>query len=106
MNLEQNNLDTQLSLMNDIIKNDQNIIYHVSEKGKELMSILKKAKFDNNEPIQTRTMSFTNEQFQKLMDIVYVLENESKYDQLGILAKTAVPDNESKKKILAMLRRS
>ena len=106
MNLEQNNLDTQTSLMKDIIQNDKNIIYHILENSKELMRILRQRKVDNNEPIETRTVSFTNEQFEKMIVIADMLENESKYEQLGILAKTAVPDNDIKKKILALLQKT
>ncbi len=106
MNLEQNNLDTQISLMKDIIQNDKNIIYHILENSKELMKILRQRKVDNNEPVETRTVSFTNEQFEKMFGIVDILESESKYEHLGILAKTAVPDNDVKKKILSLLQKT
>lgn len=105
MNLEQNNLDAQISLMKDIIQNDRNIIYHILENSKELMKILRQRKVDINEPDETRIVSFTNEQFEKMFNIVYILEDESKYEQLGILAKSAVPDNEVKKKILSLLQK-
>lgn len=103
--LEQNNLDAQISLMKDIIENYHNIIYHVEEKGKELMNLLRERTVDDNEPIATRTVSFSNEKFEKLMDIAHILQDKSKYEQLGILAKKAVPDNVIKKKILLLLQK-
>jgi hypothetical protein len=105
MNLEQNNLDAKISLMKDIIGNDKNIIYHILERSKELMKILNQRKFDADKPIKTRTIQFTNEQFEKILDIVSILENESNYEKLGILAKTSVPDNVVKKKILSILQK-
>jgi len=40
-----------------------------------------------------------------MFDIACMLENEHKFSQLGILASTAVPDNEVKMKILRTLQK-
>ena len=105
MNLEQNNLDAQISLMKDIIRNDKDIIYHIEEKSKDLMKILNQRSVDNSQPIENRKISFTNEQFEKILDIVYILEDKSRYEKLGILAKNAIPDNSIKEKILSLLQK-
>lgn len=106
MDLKNNNLEAQISLMKDIIKNDNSIMYHVLYNAKELMAILNQRKVDNNEPVATRTVSFTNEQFEKMSDIVSVLCNENKHHLLGTLAETAVPENKIKKEILLILQKS
>lgn len=105
MNLEQNNLNAQIALMKDIIQNDHNIMYHILSNAKELMGILQQKKVDNNEPIKTRMVSFTNEQFEKMTDIVSVLGDESRHELLGIMAEKAVPDNKIKKEILSILQK-
>ena len=98
--LEQNNINTQLELMGDIIINYGHIIYHINARGKELRELLATKKI--NEPEKTVTLS--KETFDKMLDIAYMLQDERKFTQLGSLAESAVPDNELKKKILNKLR--
>ena len=100
MNLEQNNLNTQIFLMKDILKNYKSITYGITEKGKELLNILRANRSNGNEVL------FTKEQFDKMVDIASILEHERKFNRLGILAESAVPDNENKIKILDMLQKA
>lgn len=101
MDLEKNNLDAQISLMKDILSNYRNITYHVTEKGKELLGILKKRTYSED----SKTVTFSKEDFDKMFDIASILSEEGKHEQLGILAKKAVPDNETKIKILNILQK-
>lgn len=102
MDLKQNNLDAQISLMNDILSNYTSIIYHINQKGKELLTTLRERVYSQDE----KSVSFTKEQFEKMFDIASILENERKFEQLGVLAATAAPDNEIKKGILKILQKS
>lgn len=99
---ELKNLRAQVKLMSDIITNDDRITHHLEENGKKLMGLLKLSKINEKEEIKTVTL--TKENFDKILDIVYVLQEKRKWDQLGILASTAVPDNEIKKEILNLLK--
>jgi len=101
--LEQNNLDTQIMLMNDIIQNYRGIIYHITENGKELMKIVRSGKTIQTENVDE--VIFTKEQNKTLFDIAYNLSEESRFETLGILATKAVPDNLIKTKILIELQK-
>jgi len=98
--LAENNINTQNSLMKDIVSNYSNIIYSITERGKEMMSLLKTRTLNEEE----KTVTISMEDFEKLMNIAYILESKRKHDQLGILAESAVPDNELKIEILNKLK--
>lgn len=98
--LEQNNLQAQNKLMNDIIRNYGHITYSVRERGKELMTLLLTRKLSDGE----KKVTLTKQDYDKILDIVKMLQDESRFDQLGILSKSAVPDNKTKLEILAILQ--
>lgn len=101
MNLAKNNLDTQVSLMKDIIYNDHNIIYHIKEKGVSIVNTLQSATYNKED----ETYTLSKEKLNLILDIGYILSDDRKFEKLGILAQQSVPDNEIKKKILAMLQK-
>lgn len=100
--LAENNLTAQLSLMNDIISNNKSINFHIVESGKKVMEILRERKLVDKEKLVT----FTKEQYDEMFNLVFALTSENNFYKLGILAEKAVPDNELKFKILAMLKKS
>ena len=99
--LERNNLDAQIKLMKDIIDNDHNIFYHVTTRGKELIGHLSNGTYNDAD----KTYTFSQEEFNKMANIAYILKEESDFHKLGILAETAVPMNKVKKELLAMLQK-
>ena len=99
--LERNNLDVQIKLMKDIIDNDHNIFYHVTTRGKELIEILTNVKYNDDD----KTCTYSQEDFNKMANIAYILKEESEFHKLGILAETAVPMNKMNKEILALLQK-
>jgi len=99
--LANNNLATQLELYEDISQNYSNIIHHVQEKGYEIHNIIKKSK-----KLESGEVVLSKENYDRLFDISYILSSRDRYENLGILAKTAVPDNEIKFKILSTIKRS
>jgi hypothetical protein len=99
-NLEKNNINTQVILMKDIITNYKHITYSVTEVGKKLREHLATKKINDEE----KTVTISKEVFDKMLDIAYILQDEKKFEQLGILAQSAVPDNEIKIKILNQLQ--
>lgn len=103
--LEQNNLKTQATLMKDIISNYGSITYSIVEKAKEARKLLHTKMIDSsNVPLADAMVTLSYQDYEKLADILIDLSEESKWEKLGILAKTAVPDNELKRKILNQLR--
>jgi hypothetical protein len=102
MDLEKNNIETQVSLMKDIIYNDHNIFYHIQEKGGVIKSTLQGSVYNKEED----TYSIKKDDFNIILGIAVMLSSDRNFDQLGILAKSSVPDNEVKKKILAMLQKN
>lgn len=102
MDLEKNNINAQVSLMDDIINNDDHIIYHLGEKAKEVFDIITSGKHSND----NASVTLTKESFDKTVDILRIMFNKDQYEKLGSLAKSAVPDNKIKKEILKMLQKS
>ncbi len=100
--LERNNLDAQVQLMKDIIKNDYHIFYGVINRGKELIEILQNSKYVSSD----KSYTLTEEDFKKLTRVAYILGDENNHKNLGILAETAVPENKMKKEVLALLQKS
>lgn len=98
--LEENNINVQIELMKDIMGNYKHILYHVTEKGKQLREHLSTKKINDEE----KTVTLSKETFDKILDIAYILQDEKKFGQLGVLAQSAVPDNEIKIKILNKLQ--
>lgn len=105
MNLEQNNLEAQRLLMTDIIDNFKSITYDVSQRGKEVLEILKRRTIDDNEPILNRKVILTNDDYEAIFEIALILSEQSNFHKLGILTKDAVPDNVTKLKLLQLLRK-
>lgn len=99
--LVQNNLEAQLSLLNDIASNYRCIIYHITERGKDALKIIRERKYSED----GQTVIYSKENFDLLFDIASILSDSQKFDQLGILAKNAVPDNECKLNILNILQK-
>lgn len=100
--LAENNLTAQLSLMDDIISNNGSITFHIVERGKKIMEILRERKLIDKE----KSVTFTKEQYDEMFNLVSALTSEDNFYKLGILAERAVPDNKIKLKILAMLQKS
>lgn len=105
MDLEKNNVNTQISLMKDIIKAKDHILYHVNNRGKEIRNYLAEAK-RNTHNNETGTVTLTKEQFNEIWDIATYLSDEAYFHKLGSLAETAVPEIKMKTEILDMLRKS
>lgn len=108
MDLEKNNINAQLSLMDDIISAKDNILYHVKNRGKEIRTKLAEAKRDsrNSSSSETGTVLLTKEQFDEIWDITTYLSDEGYFHKLGCLAETAMPEIKMKKEILDILRKS
>lgn len=98
--LEQNNINAQVSLMNDIIRNYSGITYSVATKGKDLVDLLACKKWNEAE----KTFTLDKETFEKISIIASSLQDERRFYKLGTLAESAVPDNEIKMKILKQLQ--
>jgi len=99
--LEENNIEAQVSLMKDIIQNYKSITYSVTESGSKLSELFRKRKFNEVD----NTVIFSRDDYDKMIEICYNLGDERKHIDLGILAKSAVPDNEIKLKILNLLQK-
>lgn len=97
--LELNSLKTQIELMHDIIQNDKSIIYHINEKANEVLKLIALAKYEE----ENKTYTIKQEDFEQIKHILYILKDKDKFEQLGVLAKSAVPDNYTKSKILELL---
>lgn len=103
--LEENNLKTQATLMKDIIRNYGHIIHSVMERAKEARKLLHTKQIDSKDvPLSDAKAILSYEAYEKIADILCDLSDESKWEKLGILAKSAVPDNELKLKILNQLK--
>jgi len=98
--LSSNNLSAQLELYSDICQNYSSILHHISEKGTLIHEIIRKSKKSDSGEV-----TLSKEDYEKLFDISYILSDRNRYENLGILAKTAVPDNFVKLKILSTLKR-
>jgi len=98
--LEQNNITTQLELCRDILSNYGSIIYEIEQKGKYIRELLATKKLDEKE----KTVTLTKETFDLLLDSAYILQDKNKWEQLGILSKSYIPELEIKKKILNQLQ--
>lgn len=99
-NLEQNNIQTQNSLMSDIISNYSGICYGVTERGKELMQLLEKKEYNKED----ETFSLDKDTWHKVMEIANIFSDQRRFHALGILAKNGIPDNEIKLDILRQLK--
>ena len=99
--IEENSFLTQIKLMIDIISNYKNITYSVARRGIEIRELLATKKINETE----KTVTLDRETFDKLLDIAYILQEERKWEKLGILAEKAVPDNETKIEILKLLQK-
>ncbi len=99
--LEENNINVQVDLMNDIISNYAGIIYDITKKGSDLREHLATKKLNEQE----KTVTISKEVFDKMLDIAYILQDDRKFGQLGILSNSAVMDNDIKCKILKKLQK-
>jgi hypothetical protein len=102
MDLAKNNIDAQISLMKDILQNYNHIIYHITNNCKEVSTLLGKRVFSHDKS----AVSLTKEEYDCITELIEILCNQERYEQLGILAKTAVPDNKVKLNILSILQKS
>lgn len=102
MDLEKNNIKTQISLMGEIINNDDSIFYCVASKAKVVFDLLTTGKHSND----NASVTLTKEDFDEAVKLLRILSNRDKYSELGYSAENAVPDNKVKKKILSMLQAS
>lgn len=98
--IEEKSIRTQLKLLNNIADNYRGIIYHVTTRGKEIRELLATKKINEAE----NTITLSKENFDTLLSIAYILQDENRFDQLGILAKSAAPDNKKLIEILNSLR--
>lgn len=98
--IEEKSMAAQLSLTNDILANYQHICYSVTERSKKIIEHLSTQKYNNAD----KTVSLEKEVFDTIMKGMYILADERKWKQLGILAESAVPANEVKLKVLRLLQ--
>lgn len=101
MDLEKNNINTQISLMGEIIKNDEDIFYCVERKAKVVFDLLTSGKHSND----NASVTLTKEDFDQAIAVLRILSSREKYSELGY-AENTVSDNKIKKKILSMLQKS
>jgi len=94
----ENNVNTQIGLYKDILKNYDDIIYHIVTNCEEIKKMISRIKKGNDGSITIQSADYN-----KIFDYLYVLSDKSKFENLGILAKSAVPENEIKVKILKQL---
>lgn len=99
--LEINSLKTQAELMKDIIRNYKDITYSIHKKAEELRKLLHTKTMDPSVPNPDISISY--EVYDNISDALIDLSDQSKWHKLGILAKSAVPDNQTKLKILEQL---
>jgi len=85
--------------MKDIISNYGNITYSVTEIGKKMSALLAATKQNEDE-----SFTLNKDNFNKILEYVRILQDKSNFELLGILAKSAVPDNEIKIQILKKLQ--
>lgn len=98
--LEENNIKTQVKLMGDIISNQKSLNYGITEKGKELRELCATKKINEEE----KTVTFSKDVFDKILDIAYTLQEERKWEYINSLTKQAYPDNQTKVEILKLLQ--
>ena len=98
--LEENNVNAQIALIRDILSNINSIEFTFTTVGTELYSKIQYCKFDK----ETETYSIKKEDFSDILSIIIKLKDKSRWDELGILNKKAVPDNVEKIKILNILQ--
>jgi hypothetical protein len=98
--LEDNNIKTQVKLMGDIISNYNAMHYGITQKGKELRELCATKKINEEE----KTVTFSKDVFNKILDIAYILQDESKWEDINSSTKRAVPDNCVKIEILKLLQ--
>jgi len=97
---EEKSIRVQLELQSDIISNYGSINYHIKENATNLLNIISKNKY--NEVDKTRTIS--DEDYQKIVNILYIIKDESKWKKLGVLAEDCLESMRTKIEILAKLK--
>lgn len=97
--IEEKSIKTQIELMNDIINNDNTIMYSIERRGKELLDILSTLVSDNND-----NFLINRETYQKLLDIAYILKSEENWSKLTSISENAIINNKIKKEILKKLK--
>lgn len=104
--LEENNILAQISLMKDIIKNYESIVYHIQTSAKEALTSLHTKNIEQNVPSAQAKVTILLPEYEKIADILIDLSDKRKWHKLGILCTTAIPDNETKLEILQKLTKN
>lgn len=96
---EQNNLLTQVKILDAINNNNKQIMFALSYRGMELTGLLKTVGFNTDE--ENVTMSAEN--YNKICQIVNIISDASHYEKLSASAPKATSENELYFEILRTL---
>lgn len=97
--LEKSNLNTQISLMEDIIQNDTYIFYGVATESKKIYEIVSGKQYDEKGAIV-----LSKEEREEIIKLSRLLSRQEDFGQLGVLAGPAFNENRIKKEILKQLQ--
>ena len=96
--LEENNIKTQIKILDSISERKEDIISDILTKSKELFNLLSEQKQDD------RKVIFSKETFNRIFDLVYVLKDtESWDDKLGYKSRGALKDIKQKEELFEIL---
>ncbi len=100
--LEENNLNTQIELMKDIISNYGSLLYRINATGDKVRELLSNKVLSDDQ----KTCTLDKKVFDQILDTSYALSDTNNFGKFGTHEQKLVSDNESKIKILRLLQKS
>ena len=97
--LAKNNINVQLSLLNDIKSNYSTFLYKITNKSKELKKVFFDVKHNNDE-----TVTIKKDDYNKIYDFINLLSDTETIDKIGSLCKTYYPEIKQKIELLNLLK--
>lgn len=97
--LEENNINAQMSLLEDISRNYRTILRDIQQAGLNLILALENRKYD----AATESFTMPKAEIDKIWEIATTLKDET-WQKLGNSSKSAVMENEIKREILKKLK--
>lgn len=101
--LAENNLNTQLSLLQDITREQELLLISIRSKAKAITKLLVSGKQELSQDQNKRTFTFTGEQIDELMNMNMMIECSDMHKQLSSLCEQSVVDINNKNKLLKLL---